>query len=297
MPKLPIAYEGDRPYIFISYAHKNSETVIPAVRALGEAGFPVWYDAGIQAGTEWPEYIAEHLLKSALVIAFISKESIASPNCRQEIAFALDNNKPMLTVRLDEAVMSPGMQMRLNLCQALMAYRHTTQEGYINELVRAPFIASTLQMAPDLSSAPVVNEAAAPVEAAPAGTTSASAVKEGAFMEKLAKKLSEASGKTVGEESLWGVLCYLSALWLIPLLMKKKSEFVRFHINQGLLCTAVWFGLCLVGLLFSGSYVLSVFFRYLRLFEAIAAMIFGIVNALRSRKTPLPLIGKYQIVK
>ena len=187
MPKLPIAYEGDRPYIFISYAHKNSETVIPAVRALGEAGFPVWYDAGIQAGTEWPEYIAEHLLKSSLVIAFISKESIASPNCRQEIAFALDNNKPMLTVRLDEAVMSPGMQMRLNLCQALMAYRHTTQEGYINELVRAPFIASTLQMAPDLSSAPVVNEAAAPVEAAPAGTTSASAVKEGAFMEKLAK--------------------------------------------------------------------------------------------------------------
>ena len=62
MDNFPVAYEGTEPYIFISYSHKDSNVVFPAIRALQEAGYPVWYDAGIQAGSEWPEYIASHLV-------------------------------------------------------------------------------------------------------------------------------------------------------------------------------------------------------------------------------------------
>ena len=28
---------------------------------MADYGFRIWYDEGIEAGTEWPEYIAEHL--------------------------------------------------------------------------------------------------------------------------------------------------------------------------------------------------------------------------------------------
>lgn len=141
---LPVAYEGSLPYIFISYAHKDKNQVIPAITELQNAGYPVWYDAGIQAGTEWPEYIAEHLLKCSLVIAFISQNSIASDNCRQEITYALGNKKQLLAVKLDNCKMSPGMEMQLGLSQNLNAYKHKAKNGYINELIKAPIIATLI---------------------------------------------------------------------------------------------------------------------------------------------------------
>lgn len=57
----PRAYEGNEPYIFVSYAHKDSNHVLPIITSLQAQGFRVWYDAGIEAGTEWPEYIAGRL--------------------------------------------------------------------------------------------------------------------------------------------------------------------------------------------------------------------------------------------
>ena len=67
----PRAYEGTEPYIFVSYAHKDSEAVLPIIAALQDRGFRIWYDAGIEAGTEWPEYIAEQLNGSEVVLALI----------------------------------------------------------------------------------------------------------------------------------------------------------------------------------------------------------------------------------
>ena len=63
------------------------------VEALIASGFRVWYDAGIVAGTEWPEFIAEKLSQSACVIAFISENSLASQNCRREINYAISEKK------------------------------------------------------------------------------------------------------------------------------------------------------------------------------------------------------------
>ena len=60
------AYEGNEKYIFFSYAHRDSATVLPMIEYMQEKGFRVWYDAGIEAGTEWPGYIEEHLKNTAL---------------------------------------------------------------------------------------------------------------------------------------------------------------------------------------------------------------------------------------
>ena len=43
-------YEGNRPYLFISYAHKQSEEVVSTIRILYEKGWRLWYDEGIPAG-------------------------------------------------------------------------------------------------------------------------------------------------------------------------------------------------------------------------------------------------------
>ncbi len=141
---VPVAYEGNEPYIFISYAHKDKERVLPIIEALTERGFRVWYDAGIEAGTEWPDYIAAHLEKAALVIAFLSEASVASFNCRQEINYAIDLPRPLLAVYLEELELTGGMRMRLGLSQAMFYHRHTTLLSFINELSRSEMLAPCL---------------------------------------------------------------------------------------------------------------------------------------------------------
>lgn len=136
----PPSYEGEEAYIFISYAHRDGATVLPAIVALEEAGYRVWYDAGIQVGSEWPENIASHLLNSALVIAFVSQNAISSDHCRQEITYAISKKVPMLTVRLDDSPLPPGVEMQLNLRQTLNAFLHPTPDSFIKELVNAHYI-------------------------------------------------------------------------------------------------------------------------------------------------------------
>lgn len=143
-----IPYEGNEPYIFVSYAHKDSDRVLPLIEGLSARGYRVWYDAGIEAGTEWPDYIAEHLENAAAVLAFLSASSLASVNCRQEIMYALDLSKPTLTAYLEDVKLTGGMRMRLGLVQAIFRPRHTSDGSFLDELCRASLLAPCKGEAP-----------------------------------------------------------------------------------------------------------------------------------------------------
>ena len=100
------AYEGNDPYIFVSYAHKDSERVLPVIHQLFERKYRVWYDEGIKPGSEWPENIAIHLQKAAAVLVFVSKNSLSSPNCKNEISRA-HKDKEMILVSIDGVISDP----------------------------------------------------------------------------------------------------------------------------------------------------------------------------------------------
>ena len=101
------AYEGNEPYIFISYAHKDSGKVLPVISALYEHKYRVWYDEGIAPGSEWPQNIARHLQKAAVVIAFVSENSLRSPNCENEILLSASQKKETIQICLDGAPKHP----------------------------------------------------------------------------------------------------------------------------------------------------------------------------------------------
>ena len=130
----PRAYEGGEPYVFVSYAHKDSNKVLPIVSALQQQGMRVWYDAGIEVGTEWPEYIAQHLKKCAVCMAFISRESLDSFNCRREINFAIAQRKELLAVYLEDVndEMPLGMQMQLGSVQGVFYNRHASMASFVD---------------------------------------------------------------------------------------------------------------------------------------------------------------------
>ena len=131
------AYEGKENYIFISYAHADGSIVVPIIETLQSNGFRVWYDLGIEAGTEWPAYIEDHLNKCARVIAFISHSAVESINCRNEINYALMKKKEMLVVYIEETELKHGLSLQLNAVQSLFKNRHASTKTFYEELINA----------------------------------------------------------------------------------------------------------------------------------------------------------------
>ena len=137
MAELPVKpYEGFKPYIFISYSHRDSDRVFPILKHLASKGYRLWYDEGIDPGSEWPEAIASHLAKCYICIAFISRNSLDSQNCRREINFALNPQKKLrfLSVMLEDAEMTPGMELQLSTYQSILKYTHPSDEYFYDKL-------------------------------------------------------------------------------------------------------------------------------------------------------------------
>ena len=96
------AYVGDEPYIFVSYAHEDSEVVYPEIQWLRGQGFNIWYDEGISPGSAWSDEVALALSQCAVFLYFISPRSVASKNCLNEVNFCLSRERTILSVHLEE---------------------------------------------------------------------------------------------------------------------------------------------------------------------------------------------------
>ena len=153
------AYEGTENYIFISYAHKDTDIVFPILSQLQARGYRIWYDDGIAPGSEWPENIAQHLNGAAMTMAFISPNSMASPNCRREINFALSRQKAFLSVVLNPTEMPLGMELQLSAQQSVIRYNYRTEEQFIQKICACPDLACC-QKQPELPKQEPVREEA-----------------------------------------------------------------------------------------------------------------------------------------
>ena len=146
---MPTAYEGKKPYIFISYSHADKEEVLNYVDALEQSGFRIWFDGGVEAGSEWPEYIANHLADSACVLAFISPNYVESRNCRSELVLAQNLGKEQLNVYIEKFELSLGMQMQLGLNQAMWRENFAQEEDFVAELCKARMLQNCRENAPE----------------------------------------------------------------------------------------------------------------------------------------------------
>ncbi len=89
------------------------------------------------------------------------------------------------------------------------------------------------------------------------------------------------------------LFCYLSMAVILPLVAQPNSAFIRYHANQGIVL--ILFTLCatVVGIIpFLGWLVSVVCYIF-----AFVCTIIGIVHACKGEKKPLPLIGKYTVLK
>lgn len=143
-----VAYEGNEPYVFISYAHKDKGNVLPIIQGLQDRGFRVWYDEGIEVGSEWPDFIAEHLENCACVLSFVSRNFGDSHNCRQEFTFSQNLHKDNSIVYLeDPKVLRAGLRMQLSNLHALYCEQSGAQEKLLKDLAAAKVLKPCLDVA------------------------------------------------------------------------------------------------------------------------------------------------------
>ncbi len=122
------AYRGNERYIFISYAHVDSEKVFAQIKGFNENGYNVWYDEGIAPGNEWTDEIADALEKCSLFVVFITPASAGSLNVQNEINFAIGDKKPFLAIHLEETVLQGGLKLQIATKQAILQYKMTEEE-------------------------------------------------------------------------------------------------------------------------------------------------------------------------
>jgi hypothetical protein len=130
------AYLGDDPFVFVSYAHKDSAAVFPEIAWLHDRGYKIWYDEGIDPGNEWPDEVAKALEKCAFFVVFVSPTAVSSKNVKNEINFALNEEKPFLAIHLQETTLSAGLKLRMGDIQAIYRYS-MTDERYHRQIEKA----------------------------------------------------------------------------------------------------------------------------------------------------------------
>ncbi|MBQ7444894.1 MAG: TIR domain-containing protein [Clostridia bacterium] len=100
-------YRGNEPFVFISYSHRDTDIVLQILSKLQEKGFRIWFDAGIEVGTEWPARIGVHIKRCAAAIFFITKEYVKSHNCKREVVESIGYGVETVNVFLEEDVVIP----------------------------------------------------------------------------------------------------------------------------------------------------------------------------------------------
>jgi formylglycine-generating enzyme required for sulfatase activity len=125
-PPFP-AYSGTEPFIFVSYAHKDDAAVFPELQRLRDAGYRIWFDEGIDPGTEWPVEVARALRRADQFLVFLSPAAAASRNVGNEIHYALKLGKRFLAVYLSETELPEGLDLSISAIQALLKYRMSAQ--------------------------------------------------------------------------------------------------------------------------------------------------------------------------
>lgn len=136
----PKPYKGSDSYIFVSYAHADKERVFSILDFLASKQYRIWFDEGIDPGTEWDENIASHLQNCEGLIAFITKNYLDSDNCKDELNYARDLSKDRLLVYLEEVDLPAGMAMRLNRIQAVFEYKYSDKREFFGKLIETPMI-------------------------------------------------------------------------------------------------------------------------------------------------------------
>ena len=138
-PDVPIPFDACDPsgtFVFVSYAHDDKALAYPELLRIRSFGIRVWYDEGIEPGSEWSEAIATALDSATAFVVMITPSAVASRNVRNEINTALSWGKPVFAIHLAQTALPKGLELQLGAVQAIMRWR-MDEDSYARKLRKA----------------------------------------------------------------------------------------------------------------------------------------------------------------
>lgn len=146
-------------YIFLSYSHVDKDAINMISTKMKNDGYCVWYDNGINPGSEWSEDIAIHIEKAKVFVAFITKDYIKSENCKDELSYARENSLIIILVFLKKEVeISSGMKLRNHRRQQLFYYQYSDKQKFYNKLYAAEGVCDCLKDGSDEKNSIIIAE-------------------------------------------------------------------------------------------------------------------------------------------
>jgi hypothetical protein len=151
---------AESPRFFFSYAREDSEFVLRLARELREAGANVWLDQlDIRGGSRWDDSIQAALESCRGLVAVLSPSSVASQNFRDEVSYALEEQRPVIPLLYRECAI-PFRLRRLQYVNLTINY----DDGFA-ELLRSMGLERPTESAVPPVVAPALNEATVGEEA------------------------------------------------------------------------------------------------------------------------------------
>ena len=123
-------YEGNEPFLFVSYARKDREDVNPIIARLNKSGYRVWYDNGIVAGQNFATVIADKIEKCTVFLAMLTPNYMASQICMKELSYGFQQGKTMIGIRLTQFQLPNTVSFLFGNTVFLDKYVYTEPEFY-----------------------------------------------------------------------------------------------------------------------------------------------------------------------
>jgi tetratricopeptide (TPR) repeat protein len=124
------AYEGDEPFVFVSYSHTDRLQVYPIIDYLNKTRINIWYDEGIPVSEDWKKSIVNNLERCSAFLVFITPHIIDSEYVRKEISFALKKKKPFFSIYLKETQLPSELEFEIGNIQFMQKYLLPESEFY-----------------------------------------------------------------------------------------------------------------------------------------------------------------------
>lgn len=116
--------------------------------------------------------------------------------------------------------------------------------------------------------------------------------------------MDERDNRDSRNEKLLAVMAYLGILAVVPFFMERKTQFVRFHLGQGvtLFAAEILYGIMyqfLAAMVLMVSWRLFIIVRILgyAVFVFPVFMVIGIINVVNGQEKELPVIGKIRFFR
>ena len=135
-------YEGNAPYIFISYSHRDTDSMISICNVFSQSGGRYWYDSGLHSGDDWNMVIASHLEKATVCLLLLSREAAASEYVKNELNFAQNHRIPIHVVLLETFELPIDLEMmlgRIQMIEKTAGYEQKLLESLPGELFDVSF--------------------------------------------------------------------------------------------------------------------------------------------------------------